>query len=112
MVIQGADGDHKDMGPIVLASNDQLGLDDSMSADGTETSDPPLCGREGCTVDLPFIRLLHKSGGGLELGKVGSVTQLCLGVASDNLVLFCERNPLFNLLIASLRVNDRDEGYN
>lgn len=111
MVIQGANGNHKDVGTIILAGNDQLGLNDGMGANGTQTSDPPLSSRESCAVDLPFIRLLEKRGCGLELGEVGSMAELCLSVASDNLVLFGKRDPLVNLLIASLRVDDRDEGY-
>lgn len=110
MVIKGAKRDHKDVSAIIFTLNKDPGLYDGMGTKSTQTTDPPLGSRERCAVDLPLVSLLDKSGSGLELGQVGSVAQLCLGVASDDLELFCGRDPLFDLLLGSLRCDDRDEG--
>lgn len=109
VVVKGAKRDYKDMGTIIFTLDKDPGLDDCVSAERTEASDPPLGCCEGCAVDLPLVGLLDKCGSGLELGQVGSVTQLCLGVATDNLELLCGRDPLFDLLLGSLRCDDRDE---
>lgn len=110
MVVKGAKRDHKDVSAIIFTLNKDPSLHDGMGTQSAQTSDPPLGSRERCAVDLPLVGLLDKGGSGLELGQVGSVAQLCLGVASDNLELFCRRDPLFDLLLGSLRCNDGDEG--
>jgi len=38
------------------------------------------------------------------------VTELGLGVASENLVLLCRRDPLVNLLLSSLGIDHGNEG--
>lgn len=111
VILQGADGNHKDMGAIVLIVDKQSSLNHSMSADSAETPDPPLGGGEGGAVDLPFVHVADEGGCSLELAEVGSVAEFRLGVASNDLELFGGWDPLFNLFIRPLRVNDGDEGY-
>lgn len=110
VVVKGAKRDHKDVSAIIFTLDKDPSLYDGMGTKSTQTSDPPLGSRERCAVDLPLVGLLDKGGSGLELGQVGSVAQLCLGVASDDLKLFCGRDPLFDLLLGPLRCDDRDEG--
>ena len=99
------------MGAIILSGNDQLCLDNGMGTHGAKPADPPFGGCEGCAVDLPLIRLLDKCRSRLELREIRAVAELCLGVAANDLVFLRRRDPLFNLLIRPLRVDDRDERY-
>lgn len=87
------------MGTIILAINNKTSLDQGMGTDSTQTSNPPLGGRESGRVNDPLVGVSVEGGGSLELGEVGSVAELGLGVASDDLMLLCERAPVLCLLV-------------
>lgn len=97
------------MGTVILAINNKTGLDQGVSTDSAQTSNPPLGGREGGRVNDPLVSISVEGSGSFELGEVRSVAELGLGVASDDLVLICERTPVLCLLVRSLGIDDGDE---
>jgi hypothetical protein len=97
------------MGAIILPIDNETSLDQGMRRNGTQASNPPLGGSEGGAMDDPLVGVSVEGGSGLELGQVGSVAEFGLGVASNDLVLLCERAPVLCLLVRSLCVDDWDE---
>lgn len=111
VILQGADRNHKNVSAIILAIDKQPSLDYSMSANGAEATDPPLGCSEGGAVDFPLVRVADEGGCSLELAEIGSVAEFGLRIASNDLKLFGWWDPLFDLFIRPLRVDDGDECY-
>ena len=87
---------------IVLAINKKLGHNHSVIGRATERSNPPLRRSQCWRVDGECLIVGVPGGGGFQTAHVRSMAQLCLRVATDNLVFFCAFKEQLALLRSSL----------
>lgn len=97
-----ADLDNEGVRSVGLALDDQLGHNAGVVGHLSERANPPLARRDMRRVDGEGLVLGVPGGGGLETTHVGSVAQLGLGVATDDLVLLSGLGKALLLLGSSL----------
>lgn len=92
---------NKGLYPIVLSVNYASCEDTSMRRESTEITRPVLGGLIVGGVNDPLISGFIQGRGGLKLSDIGSVSQLGLNVAPDDLMLLNKWNPVFQLLLVA-----------
>jgi hypothetical protein len=97
-----ADLDDERSRAVRLALDNELSHDHGVVGSAAERADPPLAGSQVWGVDGEGLVFLVPCCCGLESTNVGSVTQLGLGVTSDDLVVLGLGEPLLLLLFGTL----------
>ena len=97
-----ADLDAEGSRSIGLALDDELRHDDCVVGSAAQRTDPPLACCEVGRVDGEGLVVLVPCGSRLEAADVGAVTQLCLRIAADDLVVVGLGEPLLLLLGGTL----------
>jgi hypothetical protein len=93
---------HEGVRAIVLSTDEKLSHDHGMVGSAAERANPPLGGSECGGVDGEGLVLGIPGSGSLETANVGSVTQLGLGIATDDLVLLGALKEVLVLFGAAL----------
>lgn len=83
----------------LVTVNNELSKDNSMSADSTHVSRPPLGSSGVWCVDDELIRIHVKGSGCLERANVRAMTKFSLSIAAHHAQVSCLVQPLLVLLI-------------
>lgn len=109
VILHRTDRDAEGMRTIVLSVRNQASHDNGVVGSLTESSNPPLASSEVWGVELKLVGLGDVGGGGLDALDVRSVSDLSLGIASNDLVAKGTLEEELVLLLSSLGDQGRHE---
>lgn len=97
------EGDHESLHSIIVLVDNAASKDHTVRAEAAQITWPVLRARDSRAVNDKFVGRLVKSRCSLERSHIGTMTELCLGIAAHNLVVLDQREPVLALFIIAER---------